>query len=219
VNVHAYGFDPETLHEIPDHPEELGAWLAAQTPDSYESWSQVGTAARLLRRLDEAERACTTALTFKRTIAGRLRLAHVLQWQGRFDEANAEFDRILPESGPVLHFAHQHAGKCRYDEGEWALALAHFHESLRLRQGGDEGLIASAALAVDAADACLTAAAVAAALPDLPSTWGRALRHHHAKAQAAAGDVKAATDRIAARLYRPMSTEARARLIAALPTS
>jgi tetratricopeptide (TPR) repeat protein len=150
VNVHDFRFDPETLHDIPEHPEALGEWLGRQTPDNYESWSRVGMAARLLRRLDEAEHALATALTFKRTIAARLRYAHVLQWQGRFDEANAEFERILPESGPVLHFAHQYAGKCRYDEGEWALALTHFREALRLREGGDEELVASAALAVDA---------------------------------------------------------------------
>jgi hypothetical protein len=178
-------------------------------------------AACQLRRLDEAEHALATALTFKRTIAGRLRYAHVLQWQARFDEANAEFERILPESGPVLDFAHQHARKCRYDEGKWA--LAHFREALRLREDCDEELVASSALAVDAADACLTAAAkVATALPRLRTTWGRALHHHHDRAHAAArqsAGVTAATDRIAARLYRPMSIESRARFVAALPTS
>jgi tetratricopeptide (TPR) repeat protein len=146
----------------------------------------------------------------------------VLQWQARFDEANAEFERILPESGPVLGFAYQLAAKCRYDEGEWALALAHFREALRLREDGDEELVASSALAVDAADACLTAAEMATALPRLRTTWGRTLRHHHDRAHAAARQsawVTAATDRIAARLYRPMSIESRARFVAALPTS
>ncbi|MCS7483385.1 tetratricopeptide repeat protein [Umezawaea endophytica] len=156
MNVHACHVDPETLHEVPDHPAELAAWLDRQAPDDHRSWTAVGRAARLLRRLDRAEEAAGRALALEPSTAARLRHAQVLQWQGRFGEANAEFDRCLREPGDLRHLVHQHAGACRYDEGRWDLALAHFRESLRL--GADAGL------AVDAADACLTAAEVAVEL-------------------------------------------------------
>ncbi|HWO68836.1 MAG TPA: hypothetical protein VNO31_53285 [Umezawaea sp.] len=172
MNVHAFHIDPETLHEIPDHPAELAAWLDRQAPEDYRSWTLVGQAARLLRRLDQAEHALSRALAIEPTTAARLRHAHVLQWQGRFAEAGAEFDLCLSEPGDLLHYAHQHAGKCRYDEGRWDLALAHFRESLRLRT--DPDLVTSAALAVDAADACLTAATVALELHRLVPAVHRA---------------------------------------------
>lgn len=174
MNVHAVHIDPETLHEVPDHPAELAAWLNRQTPDDYRSWTAVGQAARLLRRLDQAEHALSRALALNDTAAARLRFAHVLQWQGRFAEANAEFDRCVREAGDFRHFAHQHAGKCRYDEGRWGLALGHFQESLHLRANADEDLVVSAALAVDAADACLTAATIAPELDRLVPAVHRA---------------------------------------------
>ena len=58
MNVHDFRFD---LHDIPEHPEALGEWLDQQTPDDYDSWPRSGVAARLLRRLDEAEHALAKA--------------------------------------------------------------------------------------------------------------------------------------------------------------
>ncbi|PRY46175.1 tetratricopeptide repeat protein [Umezawaea tangerina] len=172
MNVHAFHVDPETLHEVPDHPAELAAWLDRQRPDDYRSWSMVGLAARLLRRLDQAEDAMDRALAIRSTTAARLRRAHVLQWQGRFAEAYAEFETCLADAGEFRDYVHQHAGKCRYDEGKWDLALDHFRAALRLRT--DPDLVASATVAVDAADACLTAATIATELHRLVPAVHRA---------------------------------------------
>ena len=173
MTIHAFHVDPETLHEIPDHPAELAAWLDRQSPDDHQSWTAAGVAARLLRRLDQAEHALATALALNPTVAARLRHAHVLQWQGRFAEAVPEFDRCVAEADDdVRHFAHQHAGKCHYDQGRWDLALTHFREALRRRSTAT--LIASSELAVDAADACLTAATIAPELHRLVPAVHRA---------------------------------------------
>ncbi|WNV91694.1 tetratricopeptide repeat protein [Umezawaea sp. Da 62-37] len=172
MNVHDFHIDPETLHETPDHPAELATWLDEQRPDDHHSWSAVGLAARLLRRLDQAEDAANRALALRPTTAARLRRAHVLQWQGRFPEANAEFEACLADAGDLLDYAHQHAGKCHYDQGRWDLALEHFHKALRLRTTPD--LVASTELAIDAADACLTAATTATELHRLVPAVHRA---------------------------------------------
>ena len=75
-----FTIDPETLREV---------------PDSYEAWTQLGVAARMLGELDLAERALTKALELRPSTAARLRLAHVFQWQGRFAEAQIHVDALL----------------------------------------------------------------------------------------------------------------------------
>jgi hypothetical protein len=60
---------------------------------------------------------------------------------------------------------YQHAGKCAYDFGDWAAAIAHFREALRLREAlGDPESIESTRHALDAVDACTTSAEAAARL-------------------------------------------------------
>lgn len=89
-------------------------------------------------------------------------------FEGRQAEATAEFERCLAsaaDAGVHTHVEYQHAGKCAYDFGDWTTALTHFREALRLREAlGDPELTESSRLALDAADACATAAAAAAEL-------------------------------------------------------
>lgn len=130
-----FTIDPKTLREV---------------VDPYEAWTQLGVAARVLGELELAERALTTALALRPSTAARLRLAHVFHWQGRFDEAHAEFARCA-ESGELADFVHQHWGKCYFDEGRYAEALEHFRAALALREGGDPALIESTRVAITAA--------------------------------------------------------------------
>ncbi|RAS60344.1 tetratricopeptide repeat protein [Lentzea atacamensis] len=132
-----YTIDPQTLRDI---------------PDEYEAWTQIGVAARMLGELDLAERALTKAFELRPSTAARLRLAHVLQWQGRFSEAHAEFAKCA-ETGEIPGFVHQHWGKCYFDEGRYAEALEHFRAALALREGGDPALVESTRIAITAAAA------------------------------------------------------------------
>lgn len=70
-----------------------------------------------------------------------------------------------------------HAGKRAYDLGDWTTAVTHFREALRLREAlaGTE-LVESTRLALDAADACATASAVAVELHRLVPGGHDALR-------------------------------------------
>ncbi|MGO1055642.1 hypothetical protein [Crossiella sp. CA198] len=176
----AYHIDPETLWECSDDPATLTAWLdrAAAQPVpgnpavARQHHTMIGVAARILRRLDLAQRHLCTALRLAEEhgpaaseVLARSRLAHVLQWQGRHTEAMAEFDRCLvdgsrtPELGTHFHFIFQHAGQCYYDAGEWAAARHCFATALRMRGGaaepGDPQL-----WAWEATDAVLSARAV-----------------------------------------------------------
>lgn len=176
----AYHIDPETLWESSDDPAALGVWLdrAAAQPVpgnpavARQHHTMIGVAARILRRLDLAERHLSTALRLAEEhgpaaseVLARSRLAHVFQWQGRYAEAIAEFDRCLvdgsrtPELGTHFHFIFQHAGQCYYDAGEWAAARHCFATALRLRGGGAEPGDPQL-WAWEATDAVLTAQAV-----------------------------------------------------------
>jgi Tfp pilus assembly protein PilF len=193
-----YRIDPETLRDDALNPGELAAWLDAALlaavpaePDAERRHrTDIGVVARALRRLDVAEPQLAAALELAlrhgspaQAVLARVRYAHVLQWQGRFDEATAEFQRCLasaPEAGDRAHFIYQHAGKCAYDLGDWTAAVTHFREALRLRCSGealdDPELIESTRLALDAADACATASAVATQLHRLVPGGHAALR-------------------------------------------
>lgn len=93
--------DPQTLRERVSDPETLSRWCADHVDDPL-----AVPGLRMLERLDEAEAAG------RRTLLGsdlhpvaralrRARLAHVLQWQGRFEEAEEQFARAAEETGDV----------------------------------------------------------------------------------------------------------------------
>lgn len=196
-------FDPETLHEIVADPDQLAAWLDEQLhakvpPDPEAECSYrtaIGSAARSLRRLDVAEEQLGRALalaerhgTPAQIVLARVRYAHVLQWRGQFAAADELFNRCVadaPLAGGRAHFIYQHAGQCAYDAGDWATARDRFAAALWLRRRrGDQELIASSQLAVNAAEACHTVATVAVELH-------RLVPGGHMVAQPVAGSVLA----------------------------
>jgi hypothetical protein len=168
--------DPETLHEVPTRSNDLVMWVGrnrrAPAPADPEGElrhrTELGVAARLVGALSLAERelarAADLAAGVSETAALRagLRLAHVYQWQGHFAVADAEFQRYVAEATVPADraLAHQHAGQCAYDVGDVDRAATHFAAALRLRDGGEPGLVESSLVALDAADACRTAVAV-----------------------------------------------------------
>lgn len=191
-----YSVDPETLRDVVLNPDEVDGWLDERLrapvpaePDAQRRHrTEIGTTARSLRRLALAESQLAKALELavnhgspQQVVLARVRHAHVLQWQDRFEEASAAFEQCLAEldaAGDHAHFVYQHAGKCAYDFADWPAAVAHFEQALRLRESlGDAELVASTRLALDAADACATASAVAAQLHRLvPGAHGAAHR-------------------------------------------
>lgn len=91
--------DPVTLRERVSDPAALERWCDAHPQDP-----MAVPLLRMLERLDEAEAAGRASLEapglhpVSRALR-RARMAHVLQWQGRFDEADAEFSRAAEETG------------------------------------------------------------------------------------------------------------------------
>lgn len=91
-----------------------------------------------------------------------VRLAVVLQWQRRFDEADALYRRALASAeGHGSHafraFAHQHLGKSLFDQGRLAEALEQFHAALdlRLEHGAPADQVSSTRQAIAAGEARL----------------------------------------------------------------
>ena len=174
----SYRFD-ERLREVPNDSvamaravAEIEARLAAGVSDPGDRMGALGTLGgyrRILGRLDEAEATLREAVGLARTagdgralLANGIRLAHVLRWQGRFEEADVLFAAAVarceatPELARLLSFALQHAGKSLFDQGRDAEATERFAHALSSQEAdGDPELIASSRLALDAARANL----------------------------------------------------------------
>ena len=96
-----------------------------------------------------------------------MRLGHVLQWQGRFADAEKLFESAIasadsiaaasPPGSPehatataMTAFGRQHFGKSRFDEGRYAEALELFERALaiRLASGDPADQVASSRQAI-----------------------------------------------------------------------
>lgn len=118
---------------------------------------------RLLGRLDEAERLARQAVAgtaddTRRNVAATIRLAHVLQCQSRYDEAEDLFLVALNaaddlDDDSLRAFARQHLGKSLFDQGDFAGAREQFTAALRIRVAlaAPEDQIASSRQALAAA--------------------------------------------------------------------
>jgi uncharacterized protein YhaN len=149
-----YRFDPETLHEQFDDPDEARAraqQLRAEIRDAADPIDELrarGELVALLRGLGDLDDALTEAqrAVDRADLAGngaqqhtaRLRLAHVQQWRGDFAESNMIFTELLAVAdrfGPIVEaYTHQHAGNNDYDQQHWTDARDHFARALAIRE-------------------------------------------------------------------------------------
>jgi tetratricopeptide (TPR) repeat protein len=162
-----YRIDGQTLREVLDDPAAAARRVAELEAPPYEDDPRaVGervTLLRMLGRLEDAETLARHALTLtaghaRRQVAASLRLAHVLHWQERFDEADQLFTDALKTAADLgdaalQAFAHQHYGKSLFDQGQLAEAAEQFTAALRLREnvGAPEDQLASSRQALAAA--------------------------------------------------------------------
>lgn len=122
----------------------------------------IGVYAHMLHPYETAIHVLQTALIQatqqqheRLVLVNQIRLAHVYQWQGRYDESNALFDQIIqtcetnPRVADYLDFAYQHAGKNASDQAEYAAATRYFEQALALRKAqGNAELVESTELAL-----------------------------------------------------------------------
>ena len=106
---------------------------------------------RIAGRLDEARRAASAAVALadlledpRAAFENQVRLAHVMQWEKRFDLATAWFDRLEAQARSMALFRDllpavlEHAGRNLFDQGRHAQAAQRFREALALRQAAGD---------------------------------------------------------------------------------
>lgn len=151
-----FKFD-ERLREIPESQAAFDTYLAylqkqltieTRPAEKAALLGELGVQLRCANRLDEAEARLREALKIittdrlgvRRQVQQNLRLANVLQWQGKFDESTALFEETLAtckgiaEAMPYLDFALHHSGKNLFDQAKYADALGRFEEALVIRK-------------------------------------------------------------------------------------
>ena len=149
-----YLFDEE-LHEVPENPSDMELYIhdrktalaTIQNPiERVKTLGEIGVYLRILCSLGEAADYLLKALEiidrhnldFTLTVTMKIRLAHVYQWQKRFDLSNPMFDELLglaksQDLGTVNDFIWQHAGKNYFDQMKWADARVAFERALKIR--------------------------------------------------------------------------------------
>ena len=168
----SYHFDAD-LRDVPNAPvemrqetERMKAELSSDSISAYERLrllGHLGVYLRMLGDLQSAEEWLTEAIALSEEVdrrmsalANRLRLAHVYQWQRRFDLSDALFKQAVavcsgtPEFADYLDFACQHFGKSLFDQGRYREAEGLFKKALHIREAkGDKDLIESSRLSLD----------------------------------------------------------------------
>jgi tetratricopeptide (TPR) repeat protein len=177
----AYRFDRD-LREVPVDRKGMTdgvLWLLTRMADASvprderaRMASMVGVFQRILGQLEEAAGYLQWSIAEflalglgELAFIARIRLAHVLQWQKKFPEADAMFEELTKECResellrPYLDFVVQHYGKSMFDQGRFPEAEAMFSQALELRQSkADVLLVASAVMARDEARRRMTGA-------------------------------------------------------------
>ncbi len=166
--TYEWSFHPETLREVVEDEDGLGQ-IRDMLTDKLNTRSDNASRARLLslravvsRILGDLSKALADAKLalahaeatgeLRRVAICQARLAHVLQWQGEFAEADRLFAEANSSELPdrLRGTMHQHAGKCAYDQGRYIEACNHFEKALELRKVEDPELVAATELALDA---------------------------------------------------------------------
>ncbi len=161
-------FDPDTLREVADDPwrlreirDQLTGKLEGRADNAGRArlLSLRAVVSRILGELPQALADAKLALAhaeatgeLRRIAIAQARLAHVLQWQGEYDEADRLFTLANSTELPdrLRATMHQHFGKSAYDQGRYIEACNHFERALELRKTEDPELIAQTELALDA---------------------------------------------------------------------
>lgn len=150
------------LREVPNSPEDM-QWAVkflqmelATEEDIHQQiylYGLLGFYARILCDFSLAQVALTSAISLSETLqderlktVNQIRLAHLYQWQQRFEESDRLFQELLercqnhPELESYLDFIYQHMGKSKFDQGRYSEAEEYFRQALtiRLRKGGRE---------------------------------------------------------------------------------
>lgn len=170
----AFRFD-DRLREVPLDPEafaretdRLVEAVAANRSQPLEQLAALGRAVPALRiagRLDEARLAASAAVALadllgeaRAAYVNQLRLAHVMQWQGRHEISTPYFERLVAQARSMsdyedlLDTALQHAGQDLFDRRQHAQAERLFREALEIRQRkGDPDSIEASAFALQQA--------------------------------------------------------------------
>lgn len=147
----------ERLRDIPCDPEGLKQYIgelteslksATEPKSQVKLLGEIGVHLRSLEKLEEAGFKLQEALKIieknqlgiKLEMQQKIRWAHVLQWQGLFEDSNQLFHDIISvcrndsEARIYLDFALQHSGKNLFEQKKYAEALAQFEEALKLRK-------------------------------------------------------------------------------------
>ncbi|MET0495680.1 MAG: WG repeat-containing protein [Actinoplanes sp.] len=161
-------FDPLTLRELVDEPEQLER-VRERLTDKLEYAERDAVRARLLslravvsRVLGDLEPALADGLEalrhaeatgeLRRTSIVQARLAHVQQWRGDFAEADRLFEEANSAELPsrLRSEMHVHAGRSCYEQGRYLEACNHFEAALELRRVEDPALVERVETALDA---------------------------------------------------------------------
>ncbi len=162
------GFDPTTLHELPENVYELYRIRDSLTAKIDTSADNAGRARLLGLRavasrmvgdlraaLGDAKMALGHAEAtgqLRRISVAQARLANILVRLGELDEADRLFTLAnSPELPDRLRATiHHYAGKCAFELDRYIEACQHFEKALELRRDGDPELVAATEVALDA---------------------------------------------------------------------
>lgn len=140
------GYDPVTLREKIDTVAANARLSEIAELRSLSALAERTSLLRLLGRLDEAFEVANEALRLTRftgdrkdLAAARLRRAQVLQFQGKFADAELEMTAVAADAAThewtrIEAFARQHLGKVHFDAGDLPAALVDFKAAVFLRE-------------------------------------------------------------------------------------
>lgn len=146
----------EQLRDVPCDPEGLKQYVSelsenlknsTDVKEKVKILGEMGVHLRSLNELDLAKNKLNEALKLieknqlgiKLEIQQKIRIGHVLQWQGLFNETNILFENIISvcrtdkEAEVYLDFALQHSGKNLFEQQKFSEALKLFDEAMALR--------------------------------------------------------------------------------------
>jgi len=144
------------FHDYPDNPEIVKNKIKELIKESencndikkYVSLQgMVGVHQRTLMLLNEAENTLKNVLeiiskenlSIALSAQNKIRMAHVYQWQKKFDKSNLVFEEIIDlcssneEASQYLHFAYQHHGRNLFDQKKYQEAFEKFECALKIR--------------------------------------------------------------------------------------